>query len=169
MNRQKFLRGLLGAVGALAILAGVTLFTYKTLSSPNGQNPPSQPTAEPSVEVSKQDPAQTAALQKNIASYNEVLRAYAQKNYKKTVQLGLAYGDTADNDTTSRMNAYVYCIYGAVTISDTATRDDCNAKATVLAATLPDADAVNTWKLLLQNAMQNKVDIGDQNSGTGPH
>jgi len=117
------------------------------------------------VSARPQTAEESAAVQADVASFEQVSKAYNAKDYTKTVSLAKSYSANDKNDITLRLNSYNLCVRAAFISKDTTNKDDCYANALKLVATLDDQIAIDGWRVLLQQALTNIVDLGDQNKG----
>ncbi len=133
----------------LVLVCGVftgSFFGYKTLTKDDAKKEDTsalQELARKEAEVGQQ----------RINSFNDLLRAYAEKKYDVVITQSQTFGQNGNNGVTERINAYMLCIQAARELKNDAAKQKCYDDAKkMLETSSPDETFKKDWLTSLDDA-----------------
>ena len=133
-------------VVAILLLAGIA-FGVTTVLQKDKKAPDDGRTAEDRAQFEVAEKARA-----KTASFEEVNKAFVDKDYEKTMSLATAYANDDANTKTERLNAALLCILAAVEVKNDVSREECKKIGETIAATLDTEEQKQLWTTQLANA-----------------
>lgn len=128
------------------LLAGIGIGAFMLLN---------KEVTKPSDDRTPEDRIQFEAAEKaraKTASFEEINKAFVDKDYEKTISLAIGYANDEANSKTERLNATLLCILAAVEVKNDGSREECKKIGDAVAATLDTEEQKQLWLAQLANA-----------------
>lgn len=128
------------------VLAGISFGAFTVLNK-KVTTPDDGRTAEDRAQFEIAEKARA-----KTASFEEVNKAFIDKDYEKTINLATSYANDEANSKTERLNAALLCILAAVEAKNDVSREACKKIGEDIAATLDTEEQKQLWATQLTNA-----------------